>query len=158
MRFLSRIAGYIRCNFLTLLLAFLWMSGLFVGVVFANLCEAQLSSLVYLAASQPLSLAVHLIFVLLPFILCFTAIHFRAFYFVYPVSAFRAFLLGYCLAGVRVAFGDAAWLARLLFLFTDFFSSQVYLWFLCRCISQGKRCSSKDCFIAFSVLIIVAFF
>ena len=156
LRFPAFVYYRIKCNFPVLVLAYLWFLGLFLGYRL-QYSSGNSTTLIYSCVSLPLTLTGLFISVALPFVLCVFAASFRLHFLLYLIVFFKAFFLGFSLAGVCFAFGSAGWLIRTLFMFSDLFASPIFLLFIYRRIF-GYKNLRKDCFLISSVLLIISIF
>lgn len=122
----------------TVILIFTWVLGLCLGIGFGRGLPDSFSSLMRAAAFDRVSIVGLFTVLLVPFLISAFAVYFSAPAAILPVILFKAFSFGCSCSGIVHAFGSAAWLVRILLLFSDCVGTTVLLWFSLRSIS-GKR-------------------
>ena len=121
----------------TVFLAFFWCMGLLTGAILAQYSGEIHFSLMRRAAACSVSI-VGLFTVLLPFLFTAFAVVLSNCFLFYPIAFLKALTFSYHACVVSAAFGDAGWLVRYLFLFTDACTIPVLLWIWIR--GSGNRC------------------
>ena len=136
-------------------LALSWVLGLgFGGLVFRYAGSHLVSRMPLAAMSQP-SIPGLLTSSLLPFLFSAFAVYFSVPRLLYGICFCKAFLLGYVTCGVFRAFGEAGWLVRWLFLFTDLWCAAL-LYHYCRRHISGLRGVSFHSLCMYGSLLILA--
>lgn len=128
-----------------LFLGLLWFCGILCGVLVAFVAESSVSALMRTLLSSRVSIVCLMTVTFLPFLLAAFAAFISLPQLIYPLSFLEAFSVGYCNSCVAVAFGDAAWLVRWLYLFSSCCSTPVLYWFFSRCVQQENNQLRRDC-------------
>lgn len=109
-----------------------WIAGLLLGMAAAYGAGDVFSSLMRGWQNASVSI-VGLSVTSLPFLFTAIAVFLPAPLLLVPAVLFRAFLYGYCALGITLAYGDAAWLVRLLLMLSDTCSTALLMWLWLRC-------------------------
>lgn len=125
------------------ILAFVWISGLICGVMYAAY-DATIISLMRMVCFNCVSIVGLATILILPLLISAVAVYFSKPAVIYLLSAFKAFSSGYCIYGTLAVYGSAGWLIRLLLLFSDTCITVVLMWFWIRHISGSKRALTAD--------------
>jgi len=132
-----------KCNAHVWFLAVLWVVCLFFGRRIALQTEDYLFAMMHTAVSVRVSIVDLLVLQLIPFCLSALAVYISVPYIIYPVCAVKAFLGGYSLGTIGIVYGDAGWLIRFLYLFTDTIMSPLLLWYWFKHISGANHSRHK---------------
>lgn len=138
-----------------ILLAFMWLSGLICGSLFAIKHDQSLESLMHAAFSGSVSIVGMLIVVFWPYLFSAFAVFYSVPKLVFLFAFTETFSFGYCIWGVCTVYGEAGWLVRWLLFFTACCSSPMLYWFLQRCICAGKQHIFRDLLICCMVLVVI---
>lgn len=140
------------------IVSILWIIGLFFGSYTAAGADSTLFSLMR-GWDGPFVSIVGLLITFLPFLFTAVAVYLSAPTLLLATVLVKAFLYGYCLAGMVLAYGDAAWLIQFLFLFSDSCCVGLLMWLWLRCGSSGTAFFTEFlvCFIGALGLIILDF-
>lgn len=119
-------------------LAFLWMTGVACGGIYAHSPGVDLLPMMRRAVESPVSIVSFLCAFFLPFMMS----AFSAFlYFplgVYGICFLKAFLHSFVSVGLTACFPDCGWLLRWFLLFGDCTMPLMY-WFWLRCVQFSER-------------------
>ena len=156
-RFLHSIVSFCTRKWDKLFLASLWVAGLIAGsFVFRYSGSKFVPQMPLAVASQP-SIFPLLISTLLPLLFSAYAVYIGAPRVLYGICFLKAWGLGYLSCCIFVAFGDAGWLVRWLFLFSDIFAAAT-LYFYCYRYISGVRKLSAGSFSAYAGIMAVVSF
>ncbi len=122
-----------------ILLALIWILGIILGFYFAFQATVSVSHLMLSVIDSRLSI-VGLLFVLIfPLLFVFVVLRLSRPLLVLPVIFTKAFFFSCCVFSVAFASGDAGWLVRWLFIFSDSCSVIVLLWFSFRNMAENRE-------------------
>lgn len=122
---------------LRLSLAVIWSLGLVIGYYLASRSKPVISSLILLIQSDRMMIVGFLSMLILPFIVSAILIWMSLNIWVLPLAFLKACLYSCCCCQIMV-FGDAGWLAHLLFVFSESISVPILLWFWFSCIDEHR--------------------
>lgn len=122
-----------------ILIAILWILGLFLGMFCAVYAGDSLSSLMLGLPELPMSIVGLLCGMLMPFLLIAFALAFQLPWLLYMISFGKSFAFGFCAAGLQIAFGSAGWLARCVWMFTDLCATPLILFCTLQAISSVQN-------------------
>lgn len=149
----SRSTGW--RNIAVWILAFLWAFGFVLGACISAGSFGN-ASMMRIAAQSNVSIAGSCVVVLLPLLLSVASVYFDMPFLILPLGLIKSFSFGYISTYTLHVFGDAAWLVRCLFLFSDIVMNMFMLWFWFRHIPGRKEKLFKDTFICLIAACIVA--
>ena len=133
----SRNLAFDPIHIRVLILAFLWLTGAWMGSALAAQNAEIWSSLVFLFGKQGISFGFQLAVLTIPVLLIWILIY-RKWYLAVTVICFvRMLLFGYCARAVYEAFLSAGWLVCLLVLFSQICTMMPMFW-LCLAGVQEK--------------------
>ena len=138
-----------------------WVSGLFAGLYTVSDLPGSVLPLVHSILYRPTSIAGIILVQLFPLFLSLIACRLHRPYLIIPVAFFKAFSFAYCAFGIILAFGDAGWMMRWLFLFSDSIMVVFLLWFWIRSFSENRKFWIIDliiCLSASTFLFVVDYF
>ena len=151
-RFLHSIVSFCTRKWDKLFLASLWVAGLIAGGFVFRYSGSNLVSQMPLAVGSQPSIFSLLNSTLLPFLFSAYAVYIGAPRILYGISFLKAWGLGYLSCSVFAAFGNAGWLVRWLFLFSDIFAAAA-LYCYCHRYISGVRKLSAGSFSAYAGII-----
>ena len=122
-----------------MLLGTAWVLGLIIGYYFPFSDPDMIASLMRRLVVQPVSIVGVVACIGIPFTASILCYRYSAPYYLIAIAFLKAFLTGLCIAAIRLAFGDAAWLCRWLVAFSDSCISAPLLWYWYRCTGKGNR-------------------
>lgn len=102
-----------------MLLGIFWFLGMLIAVVSYSQARISFASMMRLAVADQVSIVSLIVSVLLPYLLSAFAVYISKPLLLLPIAFLRGFSLMLVLMGTSEAFGNAGWLVRSLFLFSD---------------------------------------
>lgn len=151
----SHHLGPFRCKDGTMLLAFVWSTGLTCGAIFADSFDLYFASQIHHIVDDPVSMGSLLSSLFLPFLLSALAtLQCRPLLFF--ISFFKAFSYGACFHGVTLAFPHCGWLIRCLLLFSDNCALPVLYIYWIRHVSRDPSCLRREFLYCFCYLLSIA--
>ncbi len=151
----SHIILHPSFDFRKLYIMTVWLSGLLAGIFFSVQNKDLVLPMMYTSFTGT-SLLNLLIAVTFPFVVSGLILYFTTSWFLLPIIFFKAFLFSYCSCFISIAFVDAGWLLRWLFLFSSSFNVFFLLWFWFITIACDKSHIAILTFIFTSIAIIIA--
>lgn len=130
--FVIRLRSMIFCKRRFLLLAFVWFLGLESGKFYAGQASNTYLLLMRAAALCRPSIIGLAVSVLVPLLITIGSVYFSRPSVIYVLAFLWAALFGYSSACLRLVFGSADWLIRILFLFSHCFSAPLLCWLMIR--------------------------
>ena len=112
-------------NFLSFCIAYLL--GLIAGALYIT--HYPFVALMRLLVYPQMSIMIGVAVSALPFVILYILCRCSAFWLIFHVAFFKAFIFMYCYGSVTLAFADAGWLVRYLLLFSDCLSVPILLWY-----------------------------
>lgn len=138
-------------SFRVLLLVAAWSTGLIVGLhIASNFCSSYHFHY-YAAACEPAGFTGILAVFFLPFLAFYLSTRFSLLWLLYITAFLKAFLFGFDLAMVQLAFGRGAWLVRSFFLFSEATSSILFTYHSLFCLKM-KPSELRGYYIAYCVI------
>ena len=110
-------------------LACTWIFGLISGAVCSVHSGIFLTSLMRTAVHGSVSIVGLMSAGLLPLLFSAAAVFISKIWLLIPVAFCKAFLYAYFAAGLMAAYGNAGWLVRILFMFSDYVMLPVLWWY-----------------------------
>lgn len=131
------------------LLLYIWMSGLLIGIVLTLFCGDYCYSLF---GTFLFSTGIHerVLFAILPFLLSALAVTFLHPAWLYLICGLKATIFMVCCLTLCMKFGQAGWIARWLFMFTDACSAPIFLFYCLRNVSNCRR----KCWYEYTLLLV----
>ena len=126
------------------LLALWWFAGFVLGAFTANRVSYSFTSLMRMAVSFRVSIVSSLMVSLLPLSVSALVVYLDKPAGIFAIAFLKAVCYGFCSAGIRCAYGSAAWLVHFLFLFSDNLSVLVLFWFWLRHTAGRKLAVWSD--------------
>ena len=124
-------------------LTFFWILGLLSGTLLVSKLPAVSVSMMRAIALERTSIVGLAISLSFPLLLSVITLRLSMPSLLFPIAFIKAFLFAYSSFGVSLVFGDAGWLLRWLFIFSDSIMVICLLWFWFRnvsgCINSAKR-------------------
>ena len=148
-------------NVTVLLLVLFWFTGLILGIALSRLYGPYLSSLMYSAILQPISIVGLLICIYFPFLISAFAISTGRLFAIYCFCFLKALSFGFTASGISMCWGSAGWLIRSLFMFSDKCFLVVLFWFWLQniCGNRQKNLSSLGiCYFLSAVISLLDYF
>lgn len=130
-----RVADYYRLHkreFFVSFLAIFWFAGVALGIVYAGSVADSLCGVIVNSLFASATLISNLTVQLLPVVITILIFRIKADVLIFPMCIAKGFSYGFCCFGVCAAFGNAGWLVRGLFLFSDSALVLLLLYFWCR--------------------------
>lgn len=154
---IDNFAGYISNTAVIrkLFLAIFWILGLLTGSFFAFKAPSAYTSLLRMITTERVSIIGLGLILFFPLIISAIVVHFSVPLLLLPLAFFKAFFFSFFSYGFVLAFGNAGWLVRWLFVFSDSCMIIPLLWLWFRNIS-GNRGTLKNDLVLCSVF--AAFF
>lgn len=153
-KFFERISHSLNCNYRVVILAIFWLLGIALGYMFATFV-AQNAQFIFRSYIENQTSVLRLWVVhFFPFICAVFAHRFSLFYIFYLLNFVKAVSYSFCNFCVIFAFGSAGWLVRILFLFTDAFSSLLLFYFSLGCLCNRSIRKTEYLIIFFSVAVV----
>ncbi len=150
---IRRISTWFFENRGTVLLAFFWFLGLFLGFLLAANSSTSYYSLMRSAACHRVTIVGLTAAAYLPFLLTAYAVYLGKASLVYLCCFAKAVSFACCAGSCLLAFGSGGWLVRLMMQFTDILLVPVFCWFSLRQIS-GSGMLKKDFFLCSALYIL----
>ena len=141
------------------MLAFIWVIGILTGFSVASRSSSHLLKLTL--SLERVSFVGLVIAAILPLIISAIAVKLSAPLFILIVAFIKAFLFGFASFGLFSYYGDAIWLSKWLYMFSDSLMIVLLCWFWVRNIAGKTEHLNKDlatCLIAASLLICFDYF
>ena len=138
--FLTRM----KCNRHDIVLAFLWVLGLLVGMLFGHFSTEWFDAFFHQSALQHISLPGIAVVQLLPLLLSAMCVLVRRPGFLLILLFADAVSCGFNIYGITAAFGSAAWLVYEMLCFSDTITAILLLWLSVRQFSGRKYYFEKD--------------
>ena len=139
----------------TVILAFVWLSGLFLGSFLFVCRSGSFSSAIRgMTVSAAPMVSVVLVYLVPLFLLLICEFASRPYLLLF-LCFIRAFLFGFVSLGIVLSFGASGWLLRLLLLFPGFALLPVFYWFLHRRLSFGDISFFEDFILLFLAFLLV---
>ena len=129
---------------------------LLLGTILAASAGTATVSWMRQALNSRLSIVCHLALQLLPFLFSAYAVNISGLWLLYLVCSLRMFSFAYIGSLIWLAFGAAAWLVRLLVLFSDVFLIPVLLWYGFRRTTGYRSTQSRDFWICIGTAVVTA--
>lgn len=133
--------SYIRIK---ILLSICWVLGLLLGLYLAIHLPDNSHSLVRTLVHSRVSTVGLITNLFLPIILSAIVWKLKIPALYLFLAFIKAICYGFCFSAMTLAFQEAGWLLRWLFLFSDTFISVLLLWFWFRNIAKPKECGARD--------------
>ena len=137
-----KILSFISCKMNWIILAVVWLIGLFVGMYLGSNADNSYFLLMRMALNTRVSIVGLLGISCLPFLLSAYAVYLGKPKLILLVCFCKAVLFTSCGYAVLISFGSAGWLIRLLLQFSDIVLLPLYCWFSIRHI-HGKETTLK---------------
>lgn len=128
----------------TPLLCGTWASGLVCGFCFSFHFSETFYSVMLSAVDSRLSIVGLFFLLTFPFLISAVLLRYTSPLALFPFVFIKAFSFGLCLCATAIAFGDAAWLVRLLLFFSDSVVTVFLLWFWLRNICGNRGALNAD--------------
>jgi len=129
--FSSKIANT-WCRYAYCIILFIWVIGLSVGTQFCRGDPALVSSLMRAALESHVSIVGLFCVLFLPLMFSALAVYKSSPWLLLLTVAAKAICFGFAFTAVGYAFENAAWIVRILLLFSDFVGIVLLLWFSLR--------------------------
>ena len=142
----------------TVILAFVWFFGLLFGIILSCAAGDYIVSLMRLAVHCHVSIVGLAVITVFPLFLSAFVAYVSVLLLIFPVCFFEAFIQGFLLLPVYVAFGDAGWLVHLFCVFSDTCMTILLLWFWVRCFTGNNVSLKHDFIICFIAALMICFF
>lgn len=136
----------------------LFLSGgtsLVIGTLLAASTEISSFSWMRLAADSQLSIVGHIVTQLLPFLIAAYAVYISKLWLLLTVCSCKLFSFAYMGSLIWFTFGSAAWLVRMLLLFSDIILVPMLCWFGFKQVI-AKVDQTKDLWICISIVCVTA--
>ena len=137
------------------LLVYIWLLGIISGTVIALLCRAGLSLLLVAIYPVIFSLPCKLILSFLPFLLSAFAVYFSRPAWLFLICGTKAALFSFRCAILCLYYGQAGWLARWIFLFSEVCSLPLLLFYCLRSFGPNRGWRWFEHIIFFLVLVVL---
>ena len=152
-RFFYSVRNYTIAKYDKLVLALSWIMGFGSGCLIFRYTGSTLVSQLPLAVNCQPSVFGLLTSALLPFLFSAFAVYINAPLLLCVVSFLKAVLFAFVSSAVNVAFGNAGWLVRPMFMFTDFCGTVLLYHYWHRHITGVRRFSFRTFFLYQAVLV-----
>lgn len=138
-----------------LLVCVVWLTGVLIGCYLS--CQVPYESLLMMRMLdvEHVSIVGILLVQLFPLFISALLLRFFSYYWILPVVWIEAILYGCCGDILSLAFGDAAWLACGLILFSSILSAPIYLWYWLHVPACRKGSGGRVLYSAAAVLALV---
>lgn len=139
-----KILSFISCKICWIVLAAVWITGLFAGMYFGANAGDHYFLLMRTAVDTRVSIVGLIANACLPFLLSAYAVYLGKPRLILLVCFCKAVLFTSCGFAVLLSFGSAGWLTRLLLQFSDIVLIPLFCWFSIRHIQGNRTTLSKD--------------
>lgn len=112
-----------------------WILGLLLGTLSSAGLDASFLSLMRRLFSYPVSIVIHLLLAVLPFLICTYAFMICRHEIVLAVLFCKAFFSSFFALSANLIFGSAGWLIQPMLLMPDFLLMPMLFWF---CLQKGR--------------------
>lgn len=127
-----------------------WMFGLLLGSLFAAGLDDSFLSLMRRFFAFPVSIVIHLILAVLPFLICTYAFMIRRHEIIFAVLFCKAFSFSFLAYSAFMTFGSAGWLMQPMLQFPDLLLMPTLIWFCLR----NTRSFMRDHFICLGAAVV----
>jgi len=141
---------------LVVILAFVWVSGLFLGLGTALFADPSFLGLLHKAPVCPVSFGGCFIGLLLPLLFTALSTAVSCHWLLIPLAFARAFLWSALSCGIVLAYGSGGWLVAVLFLFSHCLCNSALLWVWLR-LFMSKGITRIHHFAVLAVFLFVCF-
>ena len=144
-----------KCNIRACILAVFWVLGLAFGALISLLNEDHLYSLMRTAVNIRVSIVHLLLIQIFPVLLSAIAVYYSIPLYIFFICIFKSVCLGFILVSLGHVFGNAGWLIRFLFMFSDTLTIPSLLLYWFKHISGMKHSFLLDtkCLVLFTLFV-----
>ena len=132
-----------------------WLAGLIAGTLLAASSSTHYFLLMRMAPMSHVSIVGLTVTVLLPFLCSAFAVYKDRPWMLYAICFTKVFIFAVCGFGITAAYGNAGWLVRSLFQFSDICTIPVLCWFDLRHLTGRKPEWKRDIGISLGLVILV---
>ena len=137
------------------LFAFVWISGLSLGTVFAAVASNHYFLMMHRAPSCPVTIVGLAATVLLPFLFTAFAVYKNRHWMLFVICFTKAFIFAHSGFGIHAAYGSAGWLIRPLFQFSDLLTVPVLCWYSLQNLTKTASWRKREFWICLGIDILV---
>ena len=156
-RLLHLNLSFLDCRTRRVILAFAWISGLFLGSLISLAADNILSSTMLAAAHSGMSISGLLAVLLLPLLFSALAVYISKPIFLIPIVFLKAFLFSFSAAGFLIACDSAAWLFCFLMMFSDTLMLPFLWWFWIISLTLESRTAIRGAVICTVCAFVIGF-